>query len=162
MRQTKTILLLVSCGLGIVGCQQKSGETPATDNNGSSSTVTTTTNTPAPNNMTSTNNLAASPTTQPNNTGINARDNNSGAVTAGMQGQNKSDVDITADIRRKVMDAKMSVDAQNVKIISQNGHVTLRGPVNTQDEKDSIGRMAGDEVGAANVDNELEVKPNGQ
>jgi osmotically-inducible protein OsmY len=78
-----------------------------------------------------------------------------------MQGQGKTDVQMTADIRQKVMAAKMSVNAQNVKIVTQSGKVTLRGPVNSQDEKDSIGRMANDVAGAANVDNELDIKPNG-
>jgi osmotically-inducible protein OsmY len=53
----------------------------------------------------------------------------------------------------------MSTNAQNVKVVTQNGHVTLRGPVNTQDEKDTIGKMAADIAGQASVDNQLEVKP---
>jgi osmotically-inducible protein OsmY len=48
-----------------------------------------------------------------------------------------------------------------VKIVSQSGKVTLRGPVDTQAEKDAIGNMANDVAGAANVDNQLEIKPNG-
>jgi osmotically-inducible protein OsmY len=142
----KTPIFLLICGISVVGCGQKDQGT--TTPPAASSTVTTTDTT-------------AAPTTQPNNTAINARDRAPDAVTAGMQGQGKSDVDITAEIRRRVMDGKMSVDAQNVKIVSQSGKVTLRGPVDTQAEKDAIGNMANDVAGAANVDNQLEIKPNG-
>jgi osmotically-inducible protein OsmY len=69
------------------------------------------------------------PTTQPDNTAINSRDQAAGAVTAGMHWQGKSDVDMTAAVRQRVMAAKMSLNAENVKIICQNGKMTLRGPV---------------------------------
>jgi hyperosmotically inducible periplasmic protein len=142
----KTILILLICGVGVAGCNQKSdvSQTP----------------TPAASSVLADNTTVA-PTTQPDNTAINSRDNTSGAITAGSQGEAKSDVDITADIRRRIMDGKMSITAQNVKVVCQNGKVTLRGPVNSQDEKDSIGHMANDVAGPDNVDNELEIKPNG-
>jgi osmotically-inducible protein OsmY len=73
------------------------------------------------------------------------------------QGGDESDRKITADIRKRVMDAKLSVDAQNAKIVTQGGRVTLRGPVSTQAEKDTIGRIAGEVAGVTNVDNQLEV-----
>jgi osmotically-inducible protein OsmY len=101
-----------------------------------------------------------SATTAPNNSGINTRDRAPDAVTAGSQGQNKSDVQITADIRKGVTNANLSVTAQNVKIITQSGKVTLRGPVKSQDEKDAIGRVANDAVGATNVDNQLQIEIN--
>ncbi len=104
---------------------------------------------------------SASPTTQPDNSAINTRDRAADAVTSGTQGQSKSDVDLTADIRRRVMDTKMSVNAHNVKIICSNGKVMLRGPVNAQEEKEAIANLAGDVAGATNVDNKLEIKPNG-
>jgi hyperosmotically inducible periplasmic protein len=143
----KTTLLILICGLGLAGCN-KGNDTAQTPS-------------PTPSSTAVADASSSTPTTQPNNSGINTRDQAPGAITAGQQSQTKSDVDITADIRRRVMDGKMSVAAQNVKIVSQTGKVTLRGPVNSQDEKDSIGRMANDVAGADNVDNELEVKPNG-
>jgi osmotically-inducible protein OsmY len=68
-------------------------------------------------------------------------------------------VNTTAQIRKEIIAAKdMSVDARNVKIITIDGHVTLRGPVNTAEEKHLIGEIAERIAGAGNVDNQLEVK----
>lgn len=91
------------------------------------------------------------------NTGVNVRDKDGNTVTPMDQGGDESDRKITADIRKRVMDAKLSVDAQNAKIVTQGGRVTLRGPVSTQAEKDTIARIAGEVAGAANVDNQLEI-----
>ena len=69
---------------------------------------------------------------------------------------------LSADIRRRILDQRLSMNAQNVKIVTQNGRVTLRGPGDSQDEKDAIGRIANNLAGGAqNVNNELEVLPNG-
>jgi hypothetical protein len=94
----------------------------------------------------------------PDNSGVNVRDRAPDAKTAGAAGQTKSDVQLAADIRKGIMDTKMSMNAQNSKIVVQSGKVTLRGPVKTQEEKDAIGRIAIDVAGAANVDNQLEVE----
>ena len=94
----------------------------------------------------------------PDNSGVNVRDRAPDAKTAGAAGQTKSDVQLAADIRKGIMDTKMSMNAQNAKIVVQSGKVTLRGPVKTQEEKDAIGRIAIDVAGAANVDNQLEVE----
>jgi osmotically-inducible protein OsmY len=59
--------------------------------------------------------------------------------------------------RKRVTDTKMSVDAQNVKIITQDGRVTLRGPVKSDEERNAIEEIATDVAGADNVTNELEV-----
>jgi hyperosmotically inducible periplasmic protein len=74
------------------------------------------------------------------------------------QKENKEDVARTADIRQKVMDAKLSVRAQNVKIITKDGHVTLTGTVDTADEKSKIEELAKAVAGDGNVENLLEVK----
>jgi osmotically-inducible protein OsmY len=75
------------------------------------------------------------------------------------QGNNKADLATTAEIRKEILDAKdMSVNAQNVKIITNGGKVTLRGPVNTAQEKQRIGEIAMKHASPANVDNQLEVK----
>jgi hypothetical protein len=94
----------------------------------------------------------------PDNSGVNVRDRAPDAKTAGAAGQTKSDVQLAADIRKGIMDTKMSMNAKNSKIVVQSGKVTLRGPVKTQEEKDAIGRIAIDVAGAANVDNQLEVE----
>jgi osmotically-inducible protein OsmY len=93
-----------------------------------------------------------------NNTAVNVRDRDQATKTPIDQNENKSDVTTTADIRKRVMDGKMSVEAQNVKIITQNGKVTLRGPVKSAAEKQRIEDIANDVAGAGNVDTQLEVE----
>ena len=77
------------------------------------------------------------------NSGVNVRDRDDAAVTAGHQSNAKSDVELTRQIREAVVkDSSLSILAQNVKIVSANGSVTLRGPVKTEAEKDAIGSKA--------------------
>lgn len=93
------------------------------------------------------------------NTVRNARDRGTGALTPLDQGNSQADVDITARIRKGILDGKdMSVNARNVKVITKDGQVTLRGPVDTANEKRVIGDIAIDVALAANVDNQLDVK----
>ena len=92
------------------------------------------------------------------NTAVNKRDRDSAAKTPMDQNENKLDIGITADIRKQVVDTKMSVNAQNVKIITQDGKVTLRGPVKTADEKKRIEEIARSVAGENNVDSQLEVE----
>jgi len=94
---------------------------------------------------------------QPDNTGVNTRDRNANAKTPIDQNENQADIDVTAKIRKQVVDTKMSVDAQNVKIITQDGKVTLRGPVKSADEKKRIEDIAHAVAGADKVDSQLEV-----
>jgi hyperosmotically inducible periplasmic protein len=95
----------------------------------------------------------------PNNTGVNVRDRAPGAMTADQQSNEESDVTITREIRKAVVkDQSLSMLAHNVKIVSANGRVTLRGPVNTKREKVAIAREARAIAGKHNVDNQLEVK----
>ena len=94
------------------------------------------------------------------NTGINVRDLDDSTKTPLDQNENKADIKITADIRSRVVDTEMSVDAQNVKIITQDGKVTLRGPVHTAEEKAKIEEIAMDVAGIDNVDSQLEIDPN--
>jgi hyperosmotically inducible periplasmic protein len=98
--------------------------------------------------------------TAPNNSAVNVRDRAPGALTAGQQSNAKSDLELTREIRRAVMkDDSLSMLAHNVKIVSLNGDVTLRGPVNSKHERAAIGKEARAIAGTANVDNQLEVKP---
>lgn len=95
---------------------------------------------------------------QPDNTGVNTRDRDSEMKTPLDQDENKVDVGITADIRKQIVATKMSVNAQNVKVITQGGKVTLRGPVKTDDEKQRIEDIAHKVAGAGNVSSHLEVE----
>jgi osmotically-inducible protein OsmY len=100
-----------------------------------------------------------SPPAAPDNSAVNARDRAPGAMTAGQQSNAKSDVEITREIRRAVVkDHSLSILAHNVKIVSANGSVTLRGPVKTEEEKTAIASKAQAIAGAGKVDDQLEVK----
>jgi hyperosmotically inducible periplasmic protein len=90
---------------------------------------------------------------------VNKRDTNSAALTPMDQNNNQTDLKITQQIRQAVMgDGSLSFTAKNVKIITQNGKVTLRGPVNSAQERDAIDAAARKVAGSAQVDNQLEVK----
>jgi hyperosmotically inducible periplasmic protein len=97
--------------------------------------------------------------TPPDNSGVNARDSDL-AKTPIDQNENRADIERTAEIRRKVLEIPdASINARNVKIITQNRIVTLRGPVASQDEKEAVFRIAVEVAGAENVVDELEVPP---
>jgi hyperosmotically inducible protein len=96
----------------------------------------------------------------PDNTKVNERDKDKSQPTADQQKDNRSDRDITQQIRQSVMnDKSLSTYAHNVKIVSQNGMVTLRGPVRSDDEKRAVEAKAAEVVGQEKVTSELEVKP---
>jgi osmotically-inducible protein OsmY len=89
----------------------------------------------------------------------NVRDREDRTLTPLDQGNSKTDLDTTAQIRKDILAGdNMSVNAQNVKIITRDGRVTLRGPVNTAEEKRLIGEIANRVARPQNVDNQLEVK----
>ena len=103
--------------------------------------------------------FTSNPTTEPDNTARNVRDRNNRTLTPLDQGNSQADVDTTAQIRKEIIAGKnMSVNAQNVKIITNNGRVTLRGPVNTAEEKRLIGEIADRIARDGIVDNQLEVQ----
>ena len=94
------------------------------------------------------------------NTRINQRDRNPGEATADQQKSNPADRDLTSKIRRAIVDDKtLSTYAHNVKVISQNGTVTLKGPVRSDAEMKSILAKAQDMAGADKVVNEMSVQP---
>ena len=94
------------------------------------------------------------------NTGINKRDNQATEPTADQQKNSQSDVDLTAKIRRSIVsDKSLSTNAHNVKIIAQNGVVTLKGPVHSEAEKSTIEQRASSIAGQSKVKNEIDVKP---
>lgn len=92
------------------------------------------------------------------NTKVNVRDRAETALTADSQSMSAADTELTRVIRQGVMDKKdLSTYGQNVKIISNNGHVTLKGPVNTASERAAIEEIARRQAGAKNVTNQIEV-----
>lgn len=92
------------------------------------------------------------------NSGKNAEDRANGGLTAGDQSSAPADVAITTAVRQAVVaDSNLSTNAQNVKIITVNGIVTLRGPVKNASEKENIAAKAVKVAGATKVDNQLEI-----
>jgi osmotically-inducible protein OsmY len=90
----------------------------------------------------------------------NTRVNREGGQTADQQGMNKADRDMTQQIRKSITDDKsLSTYAHNIKIISQNGTVTLRGPVRSEDERAALEAKAKAIAGVTAVNNELTVAP---
>lgn len=90
----------------------------------------------------------------------NSARNKDHSTTADQQSANKSDTEITRDIRRSITsDKSLSGYAHNIKIITQNGAVTLKGPVRSDEEKQTVASKAAEVVGGADkVTNELTVK----
>jgi osmotically-inducible protein OsmY len=95
----------------------------------------------------------------PNNTGINERDRDRAAVTPMDQKNNQADLDTTQAIRKAMMaDDSLSSTAKNLKVITENGVITLRGPVKTEAEKRAIEAKARAVAGNNRVDNQIEVE----
>jgi len=96
----------------------------------------------------------------PDNTKVNTRDRAKGAVTADQQKENAGDRDLAQKIRKSVMaDKSLSTYAHNVKIVAQGGQVTLKGPVRTAEEKQSIEAKAVEVAGAGHVTNQMSIAP---
>ena len=98
--------------------------------------------------------------TTPNadNTANNARDRSGQTLTPGDQAENEADRTITQRVRQALLDDdSFSTNAKNIKIITSNGIITLRGTVNSEREKAEIGRKARAISGVRNVDNQLEI-----
>jgi hyperosmotically inducible protein len=95
---------------------------------------------------------------EPDNSGRNVRDRDDQNKTTGDQSENEADRTITQNIRRAVTaDDFLSTNAKNVKIITNDGTVTLRGPVKSEKEKAEIEAKAKQVAGVKRVDNQLEV-----
>ena len=92
------------------------------------------------------------------NTGRNVRDRGGDRPTAGTQSNKRDDVEVTRDIRRAIVDdGTLSTNAHNVKIITIDGAVTLRGPVDSPQEKARVAAKAQQVPGVKHVDNQIEV-----
>jgi hyperosmotically inducible periplasmic protein len=94
-------------------------------------------------------------------TGRNVRDRDDRNPTPMDQGASEGDRTITAEIRRALTEKDdLSTNAKNVKIITQDGIVTLRGPVKSAQEKTTISGIARQQRGVKRVDDQLEVERN--
>ena len=96
---------------------------------------------------------------KPDNTATNERDRSGETKTSGDQSNNSADLRITQAIRRALMkDRELSTTAKNIKVVTANGQVTLRGPVKTAQEKAKVDQIARSAAGGAQIDDQLEVK----
>jgi hyperosmotically inducible protein len=94
------------------------------------------------------------------NTKKNERDRDDATKTPIDQAENTTDIEITASMRKSIVgDDALSMSAKNVKIITADGVVTLRGPVATADEKVKIARLARGTAAVKRVDDQLEIAP---
>lgn len=99
-------------------------------------------------------------TTQPDNTKVNQRDRSKAEPTADNAKEGKPDRELMRKVRHSVVsDKSLSTYAHNVKIIAQNGKVTLKGPVRSDEEKQTVEAKAVEVAGTGNVVNELTVAP---
>lgn len=129
--------LLVIVALFAAGCEKSDSRAPAGEADRSGS------------------NVAA------DNTGKNERDRTVAALTPGDQGGSEADRTVTQRIRQGVVDSdSLSVNGKNVKIITVDGVVTLRGPVKSDQEKSQIAAIARGVDGVKRVDNQLEIAAN--
>ena len=94
----------------------------------------------------------------PDNSGKNVRDRGSDAITPMSQSNDRADIEVTKQIRRALMaDKSLSTTARNVKVITIDGTVTLRGPVNSEHEKMAIAHKAVQIAGVGHVNDQLEI-----
>jgi hyperosmotically inducible periplasmic protein len=101
---------------------------------------------------------AASDSTKADNTKRNS-EKNKNTDTAEKQSNSKDDLALTQKIRQAVVkDGSLSMNAKNVKIIARDGKITLQGPVDSQQEKDTIATKARQIAGKDKVEDQLEVK----
>jgi hyperosmotically inducible periplasmic protein len=124
-----------------------------TTNDTTTNTTTTTSSSPA-------SGASAQPAAgkKADNTAVNQRDRDDKSLTPMDQGESEADRKITQQIRQAVMkDGSLSFSSKNVKIITINGKVTLRGPVKTAEERAAIERAATQVAGAGRIDNQLEI-----
>lgn len=104
--------------------------------------------------------VSARAQTPADNTKVNKRDRAKAAPTADQQKENAGDRELTQKIRRALMDDKsLSTYAHNVKVIAQNGQVTLKGPVRTEQEKHSVEAKATQVAGSGRVTNQISIAP---
>jgi hyperosmotically inducible protein len=103
--------------------------------------------------------IAADDKTKPDNTATNERDRSGETQTSGDQSNSSADLKITQAIRQAlVKDGELSMTAKNIKIITDNGQVTLRGPVKNAQEKAKIDQLARSAAGGAKIVDQLDVK----
>jgi osmotically-inducible protein OsmY len=140
---TPIIALLATSVIAFAACSQKSEENiaHAQQREGDSTAAATT-----------------DPSVPADNTGVNKRDRNDATLTTGDQSQSAADLDLVKKVRQAIeADDTLSANGKNVKVITRDGMVTLRGPVKDENERKAIGDKATMIAGEGKVQNLLEV-----
>ena len=102
--------------------------------------------------------MAADEKTKADNTATNERDRSGETKTSGDQSNNSADLKITQTIRQALMkEGELSTTAKNIKVITENGQVTLRGSVKNVQEKARVDQLAKSAAGGARIVDQLEV-----
>ena len=102
---------------------------------------------------------AAAMSAPADNSAVNARDRSSQTTTPFDQPNDKADIKLAAAVRRAIVKNKsLSMSAHNVKLVAAGGVVTLRGPVDSANEKASVESVVQGVSGVSSVDNRLDVK----
>lgn len=102
---------------------------------------------------------AAAMSVPADNSGVNARDRSSQTTTPFDQPNDKADIKLAAAVRHAIVkDKALSMSAHNVKLVVAGGVVTLRGPVDSDDEKARVESVVQGVSGVSRVDNQLDVK----
>ena len=102
---------------------------------------------------------AQNPKPAPDNTKVNERDRATSERTADQAKETTSDRDTMQRIRKAIMaDKSLSTYGHNVKVISEHGKVTLKGPVHTAEERSNIEAKATEVAGSGNVTNQISIK----
>lgn len=106
-------------------------------------------------------NSTATKAVEPDNTGINKRDDSVVEMTAQDQSNNPAEIAITRKIRAEINKTKsLSTYAKNIKIITKGNMVILKGPVRSTDEINTINQTAAKIAGDYKIQNDLEVAKN--
>jgi osmotically-inducible protein OsmY len=101
---------------------------------------------------------SAPPQTAPDNSKMNQQDRQKSEPTADQQKNNQSDLEMAREIRRSLTkDKSLSTYAHNVKVIAQDGKITLKGPVQSDDEKSAVLAKAAQVAGQGNINDEITV-----
>ena len=133
--QTRKLFVTLACALALAACKKNENENEPG--------ATKTTGAPL----------------QADSTKLNERDRGGTTMLPRDQSNSSEDIDVTSRIRKSlVADGNLSMDAKNVKIITRDGSVVLRGIVKDENEKKAVLDHARRVQGVKNVDNQLDVK----
>ena len=160
MSRNGGFLLALVLATGCMGNKQHQGRASRADSGKTGTTNRVTSSSAAEAQKTAITNAA--PSKPADDTAHNKADAQQDTLTPLDQGESALDRGITQAVRQDVVRGKdgqhFSFLAQNIKIISINGELTLRGVVKTEREKDAIEALAQNVRGVKKVNNQLEVK----